>query len=115
METNLFAGIPVTDLERARTWCESLFGGPPAFLPNDTEAVWEIGPHQYVYVVLRPEAAGQAVVTIIASDFDTRIPEIAGRGLTPSSEEVYENGMRKTTYIDPDGNEIAFGGQPTES
>lgn len=48
LETDLFAGIPVNDLAAATPWYESLFGGPPAFLPNDTEAVWEVGPHQYV-------------------------------------------------------------------
>ena len=26
--------------------------------------------------------------------------------------ETYENGVRKVTYRDPDGNEIGFGGGP---
>lgn len=115
METDLFAGIPVSDLNAARMWYEQLFGGPPAFLPNDVEAVWEVGAHQYVYIVLSPESAGHAIVTIIASDFDDRIAGIAERGLTPGRAEVYENGMHKTTFLDPDGNEIAFGGQPAGS
>ena len=115
METDLFAGVPVSDLDVASAWYESLLGAPPTFLPNDTEAVWEIGPHQYVYIVFSPEAAGHAIITIIASDFDDRIPDIAERGLAPASEETSENGMRKTTYNDPDGNEIAFGGPPIAS
>lgn len=115
MGTDLFSGIPVSNLEAARIWYESLLGAPPAFLPNDTEAVWEIGPSQYVYVLLRPETAGHAVITIIASDFDTRIAQIAERGLLPTSQETYENGMRKTIYHDPDGNEFAFGGQPSQT
>lgn len=30
----------------------------------------------------------------------------------PVSRETYANGVRKTTYVDPDGNEIGFGGLP---
>ena len=29
-----------------------------------------------------------------------------------SARETYANGVRKATYIDPDGNEIGFGGAP---
>jgi hypothetical protein len=38
----LFAGLPVSDYERAPAWYERLLGGPPTFLPNATEAVWEL-------------------------------------------------------------------------
>ena len=36
------------------------------------------------------------------------------RGLQPSAEETYENGVRKVTYRDPDGNEIGLGGGPPQ-
>lgn len=39
---DLFAGIPVKDYKTALAWYERLFGCPPAFLPNDTEAVWVV-------------------------------------------------------------------------
>ena len=68
-----------------------------------------------VATVLNLEAAGYAVITIVASTCDTRIPQIAERGLTPSNEAIRDNGMHETTYSDPDGNEISFGGQPVES
>ena len=41
--------------------------------------------------------------------------EVAGtaaRGLAPASQETYGNGVRKTTYVDPEGNEIGFGQVP---
>jgi catechol 2,3-dioxygenase-like lactoylglutathione lyase family enzyme len=110
METDFFAGIPVNDLAKAQAWYESLFGGPPAFFPNDTEAVWEIGLHQYAYVVLDPEHAGHALVTIISSDIATVLDRISGHGITASLDETYENGMRKVTFTDADGNQVAFGG-----
>lgn len=42
MALDLFAGIPVTDYAAARPWYERFFGGQPSFLPNDTEAVWQV-------------------------------------------------------------------------
>jgi hypothetical protein len=38
MEVDLFAGLPVSDYQRAPTWCERLLGAEPAFFPNETEA-----------------------------------------------------------------------------
>jgi hypothetical protein len=43
---DLFAGIPVSDHERALAWYERLLGTAPAFLPNDVEAVWELAEHR---------------------------------------------------------------------
>jgi len=50
--------------------------------------------------------------TIIVDDLDTLMAEVAQRGLEPAQRETYGNGVRKTTYVDPDGNEIGFGGVP---
>lgn len=110
MTVDLFAGIPVSDYTVAVAWYERLLGSPPAFLPNDTEAVWELAEHRYVFIEVRPELAGHALHTVFVSDFDARIAQIAERGLTPSARETYANGVRKATFRDPDGNEIGFGG-----
>jgi hypothetical protein len=74
--------------------------------------VWELAEHRFVYIVLRPEQAGHGVVTLFADAFDARLEGIAGRGLRPTALETYSNGVRKTTFHDPDGNEIGFGGSP---
>ncbi len=37
---------------------------------------------------------------------------VAGRGIEPALEETYDNGVRKVTYVDPDGNRVAFGEVP---
>jgi len=39
MAVDLFAGIAVSDFAAALTWYEKLLGTPPAFFPNDAEAV----------------------------------------------------------------------------
>ena len=108
----LFAGIPVDDYAAALAWYQRLFGAPPTFFPNDTEAVWELAEHRSVYVEQRPEHAGHAMHTILVDDLDAIVAQIAARGLEPVKRETYENGVRKITYHDPDGNEIGFGDAP---
>lgn len=112
MAVDLYAGIPVNDYAAALAWYERLLGSPPSFFPHDTEAVWELAEHRSVFIVQGPEHAGHAMHTIIVDDLDTLMAEIAQRGLEPAKRETYSNGVRKTTYVDPDGNEIGFGGVP---
>lgn len=115
METkslDLFAGIPVADYADALKWYEKLLGFPPAFSPHETEAVWELAEHRYLYIVQQPESAGHAILTLFVDDTDTLETNIVSRGLEPSSRETYPDGVRKITYSDPDGNKIGFGGSP---
>jgi hypothetical protein len=107
MGLDLFVGIPVTDYPAALPWYEQFFGGRPSFLPNDTEAVWEVAEHRYVYIVQDPERAGNALVL---SFVDDRVAEIARRGIEPAKREAPSSGVTKVIYKDADGNEISFGG-----
>lgn len=111
---DLFAGIPVTDYAAAREWYERLVGAPASFFPNDTEAVWEIAEHRFIYIVQRPEHAGHSVLLVFVDDLGTRVAQIAERGLSPAAQETYSNGVRKITYRDADGNEVGFGGAPAQ-
>ncbi len=106
----LFAGISVADYAAAQEWYERLFGQAPTFHPNDVEAVWEVAPGRSVYVEDRPEHAGHALVTLFVDDLAERVAAITERGLEPHLDETYDNGVRKVTYRDPEGNEIGFGG-----
>ena len=65
MTVDLFAGLPVSDYQRALTWYERLLGSAPAFFPNATEAVWELAEHRSIYIKVQPEDAGHSVVTIL--------------------------------------------------
>jgi hypothetical protein len=112
MTLDLFAGIPVTDYTAALPWYQRFFGGPPSFLPNDTEAVWEVAEHRYVYIVQDPRRAGNALVLSFVDDLDERVAQIARRGIEPARRETYDSGATKVTYRDADGNEISFGGNP---
>jgi catechol 2,3-dioxygenase-like lactoylglutathione lyase family enzyme len=114
MALDLFAGISVSDYDTAVAWYEQLLGGVPSFLPNDVEAVWELGEHQFLYIEVVPEHAGHAQHTLFVEDFDGVLAAIAERGLEPAVRETYENGVRHATFFDPDGNEVSYGGAPLE-
>jgi predicted enzyme related to lactoylglutathione lyase len=107
---DLFAGIPVSDYAAALPWYEQIFGGRPSFLPHDTEAVWEVAEHRYIYIVQQPERAGNALVLSFVDDLDERVASIARRGIEPAERETYANGVTKVIYRDADGNEISLGG-----
>jgi predicted enzyme related to lactoylglutathione lyase len=112
MALDLFAGIPVNDYAAALAWYQRLLGSPPTFVPNDTEAVWELAEHRSLVIEQQPEHAGHAMHTVFVDDFDARLAQIADRGLQPTKRETYPNGVRKAIFRDPDGNEIGFGGAP---
>jgi catechol 2,3-dioxygenase-like lactoylglutathione lyase family enzyme len=114
MDLDLFAGDPVSDYERAVEWYSRLLGSEPSFLPNPTEAVWQVAEHRFLYVDVRPDDAGHAISTLFVPDFDARMAAIAERGIAPTEVETYENGVRKAVFHDPDGNEIGFGGGPPD-
>ena len=113
-EIDLFAGVAVSDLQRAVTWFDRFFGDVEAFEPNGTERVWTVAEHRYLYVELLPEHAGHAMVTLFVDDFDGFFDTVAHRGIHPDTRETYDNGVRKAIYRDPDGNEVGVGGAPVE-
>jgi catechol 2,3-dioxygenase-like lactoylglutathione lyase family enzyme len=115
MDVDLFAGVAVSDLERAVSWFDRFFGEVGSFEPNDSEKVWTVADHRHVYVVLSPDHAGHAKVTLFAADFDGFVDAAAQRGILAESQETYDNGVRKAIYRDPDGNEIGVGGSPAEA
>ena len=107
---DLFAGVAVSDYDRAVPWYERLLGRPPSFLPNDVEAVWELAPHRFVFLLADPDRAGGALVTGFVEDLDALVSAVRGRGLEPERWEEYDNGVRKAIYLDPDGNEVNVAG-----
>jgi catechol 2,3-dioxygenase-like lactoylglutathione lyase family enzyme len=111
---DLFAGLPVSDYQRALDWYGRLLGSEPAFAPNATEAVWKLAEHRYLYIEELPERAGHGLHTLFVDDLDERVARIGSRGIEPATRETYTNGVRKVIYRDADGNEIGFGGGPPE-
>ena len=109
---DLFACVAVSDLPRAVGRFDRLFGEVESFEPNDDERVWTLAEHRHVYVELLPEHAGHAKLTLFVDDYNGFVAAVAGRGLYPDTVEIYDNGVRKACFRDPDGNEIGIGGAP---
>jgi catechol 2,3-dioxygenase-like lactoylglutathione lyase family enzyme len=112
MLTDLFAGIPVSEYAAAVDWYGRLLGSPPSFVPNEREAVWQLGEHRFVFIELRPEHAGHARHLVFVDDLDALVERIEARGMAPAKRETLANGVRKVSYRDPDGNAFEFGGAP---
>ena len=116
--TALFAGLLVSDLAEAERWWTSALGTEPLMRPNDTEVVWEIGDGRHVYVdsALDGRTPGHGEVTLFLEedeDLDATVGRIAAAGLEPTLRETYDNGVRKVTYTDPDGNRLGLGAGPS--
>ena len=101
MAAELFAGICVGDFDAARPWYERLLGSEPSFLPHETEAVWELGEHRWVYIVEDGSGAGGGRVTLLVDDLDAIVDAIASRGIEPAERETYSNGVRKVASSQP--------------
>ena len=114
MEVDLFAIVAVSDFERSVAWFERLLGEPATFVAHDTEHVWTLAEGKSIAVNLRPERAGFASVVLFLDDLEAFVDAAAARGIDPDTQETYGNGVRKATYLDPDGNEVGFGGAPLE-
>lgn len=115
MEVGLFAGVAVRDLDRAIAWYDALLGDVETSAPNDTEWVWTIAPRRHLYVDERPGQAGHGMVTLFVDDHDAFVAAASARGVVPERTETYDNGVRKTVYHDPDGNEVGIGGAPVDA
>jgi len=111
MALALFAEIHVRDFRASRAWYVQLLG-EPSFAAHETEEVWELAENRSIAVEEKPENAGHGAVTVFVDDLETIVNGIVARGLEPTNRETYDNGVRKVTFRDPDGNEIGFGGAP---
>lgn len=108
---DLFAGIIVGDLTAAVDWYTSLFGAEPRFRPDDSEAVWTLDDHRFVYLKTGQGTPGSSLVTILVDDLtiSSSRQRTAGDARRP---EEYEGGVRKAVFHDPDGNEFGVGSVP---
>jgi catechol 2,3-dioxygenase-like lactoylglutathione lyase family enzyme len=105
----LFAGIAVADLDRAIEWYERLLGAAPDMTPNETERAWKLTDESWIYVVADPERAGKALVTVMVDDLDERLAALEQRGIEIEEDEQVNERTRKVTFVDPEGNRVAFG------
>lgn len=115
MSIDLFAGLIVNEIDTAVAWYERLLGAEVAFRPDETEAVWQLADHRFLYVKTGQGAPGGGLVTILVDDLDAFLAAASGRGIEPDDREDYGNGVIKSVFHDPDGNEFGVGTVPAAS
>jgi hypothetical protein len=113
-EIDLFAEMAVSEYAAGLAWYERLLGRPASFEAHATESVWELAEHRYLVVLEKAEDAGHGIVTVFLEDYQAWLDAVSSRGIEPTTVETYDNGVRKATFHDPDGNEIGFGGAPAD-
>lgn len=113
LATDMFGGIPVSNFGASLDWYTRLFGSPPAFFPNDREAVWALAEHRWLYIIVDQGRAGGAIQTVMCDDLDAVLAAVAERGLAFDDEERPGPDTRKVMFHDPDGNEIGLGSIPS--
>src|SRR5947209_3692800 len=102
----VFAGLAVANRDEAATWYERLLGRPPDFLPNDTEAVWQLAATASVYLRVDADRAGRGMMTLVVDDLSASLTEIASRGIEVGTIEEIPGAGRKSVIIDLDGNAV---------
>jgi predicted enzyme related to lactoylglutathione lyase len=103
----VFAGLPVTDRDRATAWYACLLGRPADMLPNDAEAAWQLTATASAYLVVDADRAG-GVLTLVVEDLDGYLAQIGGRGIAGGAIMEIPGAGRKCVMADPDGNAVSL-------
>ena len=109
--TDLFAGVPVSDLDASIDWYTRLFGRPPDMRAGD-EILWDLDGHATIFIEPNAEHAGAGRVTLGVAGLDALLERLDARRIAHEAIETYSNGVRHVKIPDPDGNAIAFASHP---
>jgi catechol 2,3-dioxygenase-like lactoylglutathione lyase family enzyme len=109
--TDLFAGVPVSDLDVGIDWYTRFFGRPPDSRVGD-EVLWEIDDHAWLFIEPNAAQAGAGRVTLAVTGLDAILARLAAADIETDPIETYSNGVRHVKVPDPDGNAIALAEPP---
>ena len=109
--TNLYAGVPVADLNASIDWYTRLFGRPPDMRAGD-EILWDLDEHATLFIEPNVAHAGSGRLTLGVVGLDALLERLVTEGIDHEPIETYSNGVRHTKVPDPDGNAIAFAEVP---
>jgi catechol 2,3-dioxygenase-like lactoylglutathione lyase family enzyme len=109
--TDLFAGVPVSDLDASIDWYTRFFGRPPDMRVGD-EILWEIDAHAWLFIEPNAQKAGAGRITLSVSGLDDLLNRFAAESIAHEAVETYDNGVRHVRVPDPDGNELAVAEPP---
>ncbi len=109
--TDLFAGVPVSDLDASIDWYSRFFARPPDTRVGD-EVLWEIDAHAWLFIEPNAAQAGAGRITLAVTELDALLERLAAAQIEYEPVETYSNGVRHVSVPDPDGNQIAFAEPP---
>jgi catechol 2,3-dioxygenase-like lactoylglutathione lyase family enzyme len=109
--TDLFAGVPVSDLDAGIDWYTRFFGRPPDSRVGE-EILWEIDEHAWLFIEPNSARAGAGRITFAVTGLDALLERLAAQRIEHEPIEIYSNGVRHVNVPDPDGNAIAFAEPP---
>ena len=109
--TDLFAGVPVSDLDAGIDWYTRLFGRPPDMRVG-AEVLWEIDEHAWLFIETNAAQAGAGRITLSVAGLDALLERLIAERIEHEPIETYSNGVRHVNVPDPDGNKIAFAEPP---
>ena len=111
MITNLYAGVPVSDLDAGVDWYTRFFGRDPDLRVGD-EVVWDLDEHASLFIERNAAHAGSGRITFGVTGLDGLLERLTAVGIDYESIETYSNGVRHVTIRDPDGNALAYAEAP---
>jgi ribosomal protein S18 acetylase RimI-like enzyme/predicted enzyme related to lactoylglutathione lyase len=109
--THLYAGVPVSDLERGIDWYSRFFGRESDFRAGE-EILWKIDERAWLFIEPNPDAAGTGRITLSVTGLDALLERLDASGIAHEPVETYASGVRHSKIPDPDGNAIAFAEPP---
>lgn len=110
-ETQVFAGLPVRDLDAALDWYARCFGRPADEIVGD-EAMWQVAANVWLLVTPDLERAGGGLMTLGVESIEPYLSRWSAAGLGHQPVETYDNGVRHVTIIDRDGNSLSLAQAP---
>ena len=105
--TNALAGVAVSRLPQAAAWYRRLFDRKPDTQPMDGLVEWGFPDGGWIQLYEDEGRAGRSSVTLVESDLDARLADLARKGIELLSSSSTEQG-RIAIVRDPDGNLVVF-------
>jgi hypothetical protein len=78
--TNLYAGVPVSDLDTSIDWYTRFFGRAPDMRAGE-EILWDLNEHATLFIEPNAAQAGSGRITLGVTGLDALIERVAAAGI----------------------------------
>ena len=81
--TDLYAGVPVSDLDASIDWYTRFFGRPPDMRAGE-EVLWKVKEHAWVFIEPNAPQAGAGRITLAMAGLDALLEHLAAQASSTS-------------------------------